>query len=147
MSGAEPSNDTLAALFEILKSFNKTGAELKPETRFSEDLNFDSLVVMEFIAVVEDAFDISVPLNILPDIATIRDLARAVEKVLEDRALASDLTAAATAVVRKCDWKEVRKPLYEGYGFLSEQIQQHAIGAAVTMPVISGSVSAQGGDA
>jgi len=74
-------------------------------------------------------------------------LARAVEKVLEDRALASDLTAAATAVVRKCDWKEVRKPLYEGYGFLSEQIQQHAIGAAVTMPVISGSVSAQGGDA
>ncbi len=81
MSGAEPSSDTLAALFEILKSFNKTGAELKPETRFSEDLNFDSLVVMEFIAVVEDAFDISVPLNILPDIASIKDLARAVERI------------------------------------------------------------------
>ena len=81
MSGAEPSSDTLAALFEILKSINKTGAELKPETRFSEDLNFDSLVVMEFIAVVEDAFDISVPLNILPDIASIKDLARAVERI------------------------------------------------------------------
>lgn len=83
-SGSEPSADTLAALFEILKSFNKTGAELKPETRFSEDLNFDSLVVMEFIAVVEDAFDISVPLNILPDVATIRDLAIAVEKIVAD---------------------------------------------------------------
>jgi len=83
-TGAEPSPDTLAALFEILKSFNKTGAELAPGTRFSEDLNFDSLVVMEFIAVVEDAFDISVPLNILPDVATIGDLAVAVEKIVAE---------------------------------------------------------------
>lgn len=81
-TGAEPSPDTLAALYEILKSFNKTGAELGPGTRFSEDLNFDSLVVMEFIAVVEDDFDISVPLNLLPDIATIKDLAVAVEKIV-----------------------------------------------------------------
>jgi len=80
--GAEPSPDTLAALFEILKSFNKTGAVLSPGTRFSGDLNFDSLVVMEFISVVEDDFDISVPLNILPDIATIKDLAVAVEKIV-----------------------------------------------------------------
>ena len=83
-TGAEPSPDTLAALFEILKSFNKTGVELTPGTRFSEDLNFDSLVVMEFIAEVEDAFDISVPLNILPDVATIRDLAVAVEKIVAE---------------------------------------------------------------
>jgi len=81
-AGTEPSADTLAALFEILKTFNKTGAELSPGTRFSEDLNFDSLVVMEFVAVVEDKFDISVPLNILPDIATVRDLAVAVEKIV-----------------------------------------------------------------
>ena len=81
-TGAEPSPDTLAALFEILKSFNKTSTVLAPGIRFSEDLNFDSLVVMEFIAVVEDAFDISVPLNILPDIATIKDLAVAVEKIV-----------------------------------------------------------------
>lgn len=80
----EPSPETLSALFEILGRFNKTGAELKPETRFSEDLNFDSLVVMEFIADVEDHFDISVPLNILPDIATIKDLAVAIEKIVRE---------------------------------------------------------------
>ena len=80
--GAQPSPDTLAALFEILKAFNKTGTVLAPGTRFTEDLNFDSLVVMEFVAVVEDAFDISVPLNILPDVATINDLAVAVEKIV-----------------------------------------------------------------
>jgi len=82
--GAAPSADTLTALYEILKSFNKTGAQLAPETRFTEDLNFDSLVVMEFVAVVEDQFDISVPLNILPDIATIADLAVAVEKIVAE---------------------------------------------------------------
>ncbi len=83
-AGAAPSPDTLAALFEILKTFNKTGVELTPGTRFSEDLNFDSLVVMEFVAVVEDDFDISVPLNILPDVATIKDLALAVEKIVAE---------------------------------------------------------------
>ncbi|HCX13995.1 MAG TPA: phosphopantetheine-binding protein [Rhodospirillaceae bacterium] len=74
----------MAALIEILGPFNKTGAELKPETKFSEDLDFDSLVVMEFIAVVEDDFDISVPLNILPDIVTLNDMAVAVEKIMSD---------------------------------------------------------------
>ncbi|MEQ9448518.1 MAG: acyl carrier protein [Rhodospirillaceae bacterium] len=79
-----PSPKTLAAIFEILGPFNKTDANLNPGTRFSEDLNFDSLVVMEFIADVEDRFDISVPLNILPDIATIADLAVAIEKIVEE---------------------------------------------------------------
>ncbi len=82
----EPSPETMAALIEILGPFNKTGTELKPETRFSEDLNFDSLVVMEFIAVVEDHFDISVPLNILPDIATLHDMGVAIEKIVSDDA-------------------------------------------------------------
>ena len=85
-AGPEPSPETLAALFEILATFNKTGADLLPGTRFSEDLNFDSLVVMEFVAVVEDQFDISVPLNILPDIATVRDLAVAGEKIVAENA-------------------------------------------------------------
>ncbi len=83
-TGAEPSPETLARLYDILKAFNKTGAELKPGTRFTEDLNFDSLVVMEFVAEVEDAFDISVPLNILPDVATIKDLATAIEKIVAE---------------------------------------------------------------
>ena len=86
IGSGEPSPETTAALYEILGPFNKTGAELKPGTRFSEDLNFDSLVVMEFIAVVEDHFDISVPLNILPDIATITDLAIAIEKIVSEEA-------------------------------------------------------------
>ena len=83
-ASTEPSPETVATLVKILTAFNKTGTELKPETRFTEDLNFDSLVVMEFVAVVEDEFDISVPLNILPDVATVKDLALAIEKILKD---------------------------------------------------------------
>jgi acyl carrier protein len=77
------SPETFAALLELLAPFNKTGVDLKPETRFSEDLNFDSLVVMEFVATVEDHFDISVPMNLLPDITTIAQLAVAVEKIVK----------------------------------------------------------------
>jgi acyl carrier protein len=79
-----PSPETFATLYELIGGFNKTGAALAPETRFSEDLNFDSLVVMEFVAEVEDRFDVSVPLNLLPDIATIADFAAALEKLLAD---------------------------------------------------------------
>ena len=85
MTAASPgSGETLQVVLELLAPFNKRGVDLTPGTRFSEDLNFDSLVVMEFIAVVEDAFDISVPLNILPDVATIRELALAVEKIVAE---------------------------------------------------------------
>ena len=74
--------ETFAVLYELIGQFNKAGVPLSPETRFAEDLNFDSLVVMEFVAAVEDRFDISVPLNILPDIATIADFEAALNKLL-----------------------------------------------------------------
>ena len=77
--GTEP--NVTARLIAILGRFNKTAAALTSATRFSEDLNFDSLVVMEFVAEVEDAFDISIPLNILPDIATVQDLADAIRRI------------------------------------------------------------------
>ncbi len=82
MTAASPgSGETLHVVLELLAPFNKRGVDLTPGTRFSEDLNFDSLVVMEFVASVEDRFDISVPMNLLPDIATIRQLADAVDKI------------------------------------------------------------------
>ena len=86
VAGAGPQSltETFAVLYELIGQFNKAGVALSPETRFAEDLNFDSLVVMEFVAAVEDRFDISVPLNILPDIATVADFAAALRKILAD---------------------------------------------------------------
>ena len=44
-------------------------------------------------------------------------LAAAVIKVLQQPSLAASLTDAARAIVRASDWKEVRKRLFESYGF------------------------------
>jgi acyl carrier protein len=85
---AEPSDgasqDVRAAVLEVLTPFNKTGATLTDDTRFTEDLNFDSLLVMEFIAALEDRLDISVPLNILPDIETVGQLVTATEQIVRE---------------------------------------------------------------
>ena len=40
-----------------------------------------SLQVMELIEQIEDHFDMSIPLNILPDIRTVHDLATQLEKL------------------------------------------------------------------
>ena len=39
------------------------------------DLGLDSVKVMEILEILEDSFDISIPINILPGISTINDLA------------------------------------------------------------------------
>ncbi|VAW73131.1 hypothetical protein MNBD_GAMMA14-2705, partial [hydrothermal vent metagenome] len=45
------------------------------------ELGLTSLQVMELIEQLEDHFDMSIPLNILPDIRTVHDLALALEKL------------------------------------------------------------------
>jgi acyl carrier protein len=82
VAAGEAPSKIVARLIPILGPFNKTSTHLSAATRFTEDLNFDSLIVMEFVAAVEDAFDISVPLNILPDVATVGELATAIKKII-----------------------------------------------------------------
>ena len=48
---------------------------LGADTDLIADIGLSSLQVMELIERLEDHFDISIPLNILPDITTIGDLA------------------------------------------------------------------------
>lgn len=85
---AEPSDgasqDVRVAVLEVLQTFNKTDVTLEDGTRFTEDLNFDSLLVMEFIAALEDRLDISVPLNVLPDIETVGQLVVATTEIVRE---------------------------------------------------------------
>jgi acyl carrier protein len=46
------------------------------------DLEFDSLKVMSLVERVEDRFDLSIPLNILPDVRTVRDFTVQLQKLL-----------------------------------------------------------------
>ncbi len=58
------------------------GIGIQEETDFVIDLGFDSLKVMKLVEQVEDHYDISIPLNILPDVRTIKDFVLQLEKLV-----------------------------------------------------------------
>ncbi|MEZ5573551.1 MAG: phosphopantetheine-binding protein [Halioglobus sp.] len=68
-------------LYTALESQNKKQLVLSENTALVADIGLSSLEVMEFIEKIEDHFDISIPLNILPDVNTIGDLARKVREL------------------------------------------------------------------
>jgi acyl carrier protein len=71
--------ETLNFLCDALVDQNKKAIELSEETALVADIGLSSLEVMEFIEKIEDHFDISIPLNILPDVNTLGDLATKVQ--------------------------------------------------------------------
>ena len=70
--------ETYAKIVQLIEPFNKKGAEIGPVTRFAQDLEWDSLTVMDFVASVEDEFDILISMNRAAEIETIDQLVDAV---------------------------------------------------------------------
>lgn len=73
--------ETLNFLYSALAIPNKKSITLTEDTALVADVGLSSLEVMEFIEKIEDHFDISIPLNILPDVNTIGDLAKKVQEL------------------------------------------------------------------
>ena len=71
----------LQQICEILKPFVPDGQDIKVETDLVADLGLDSLKVMKILETVEDTFDISIPLNILPDVRTVEDFVLQIQKL------------------------------------------------------------------
>lgn len=65
----------------LIKPFNKKNIPLGKDTIFSIDLELDSLTVMDLLSEIEDEFDITVPLNLLPDLETIGQFTKAIQKL------------------------------------------------------------------
>lgn len=74
----------LAELSEELASFTKGRVAISEDTELLGDLNLDSLQVMDLLLYIEDRFDISIPVSILPDVKTVKDLALQVENLARD---------------------------------------------------------------
>lgn len=76
-----------AEIFEevkaLLKQFDKIPEDIGEETELVNDLGLDSLLVMELVQEVEDAYDISFPLNDLSGIRTVRDFVLRIKQELE----------------------------------------------------------------
>jgi acyl carrier protein len=71
----------LKQIYELLDPLVEEGVELREEADFVADLGFDSLKVMKLLEKVEDHYDISIPLNILPDIQTVKDFVLQLQKL------------------------------------------------------------------
>jgi len=78
--GTEASNEDsiLAEIINTLLPFKKSDAPITAETSIAGDLNLDSLAVMDLLMVLEDKFDVLIPQNLLPEIVTVGQLAKAV---------------------------------------------------------------------
>jgi len=76
--------DILNQLFEIIKPSVKDGRQLEEDTDLVADLGLDSLKVMTLVEEVEDEFDISIPLNILANVRTIKDFALQLQQLTEE---------------------------------------------------------------
>ncbi len=75
-------NAVLNRLYEILADYIKDG-DLEESSKLVDEFGMTSLQVMEMIADIEDVFDISIPLNIVPNIVTVADLAREVAALID----------------------------------------------------------------
>ena len=73
--------ETFAKVAQLIEPFNKKEVELGDSTTFAGDLEWDSLIVMDFVASVEDEFDILITMNMQAEIETVGQLVDAVGKL------------------------------------------------------------------
>jgi acyl carrier protein len=65
----------------LIEPFNKKGVDITEATTFANDLEFDSLTVMDFVAEIEDEFDIIISMNQQAEIENFGQLIDAVTKL------------------------------------------------------------------
>lgn len=73
--------DTDTRIRSLIEPFNKKGVEITDATTFAGDLEFDSLTVMDFVAEIEDAFDVIISMNQQAEIENYGQLVDAVHKL------------------------------------------------------------------
>jgi acyl carrier protein len=76
--------EILTELLAIISALAPNAGTLEEETELVGNLGLDSMKVMNLLQEVEDRFDISIPLNVLPDVRTVGDLARKIQLLLKD---------------------------------------------------------------
>ena len=74
-------DETLNITTEILKKHVDGERAIRPNDHIQNDLGLDSLGVMELVADVEDRFSVTIPNDMLSDISTVDDIAKALVKL------------------------------------------------------------------
>ena len=67
----------------IAEEMNLNVEDVKPESRFVEDLAADSLDVIQIVLKLEEEFDIEIPDDAVEQISTVQDAVDQIKKVVE----------------------------------------------------------------
>jgi acyl carrier protein len=73
--------ETDTRIRSLIEPFNKKGVAIEDASTFAGDLEFDSLTVMDFVAAIEDEFDIIISMNQQAEIENYGQLVDAVVKL------------------------------------------------------------------
>jgi acyl carrier protein len=74
-----------ARTLDLIEPFNKNGVAVTDATRFAQDLEWDSLTVLDFVANVEDEFDVIITMNMQAEIETVGQLVEALQRLTASR--------------------------------------------------------------
>jgi acyl carrier protein len=79
-------DETLQITTDILKKHVPEGGArtIRPNDHIQNDLGLDSLGVMELVADIEERFAVTIPNDVLSDISTVEDVAKALVKLKEE---------------------------------------------------------------
>lgn len=75
---------TYTTVVEIIEPLNRKHIAVTEGTRFASDLEWDSLTVLDFVADIEDAFDVIITMNMQAEIETVGQLVDALQR-LQDK--------------------------------------------------------------
>jgi acyl carrier protein len=77
-------DDIATSVMALIEPFNKKGIEVTEATRFAQDLEWDSLTVLDFVANIEDEFDILITMNQQAEIESVGQLIDSVSQLKAD---------------------------------------------------------------
>ena len=82
MSDRQQSYDKV---LDLIEPFNKKDVPVTEATRFAQDLEWDSLTVLDFVANIEDEFDVIISMNMQAEIETVGQLVDALQRLQEKK--------------------------------------------------------------
>jgi acyl carrier protein len=77
--------ETYAKVVALIEPFNKKDVAITEATRFAQDLEWDSLTVLDYVANVEDEFDVVITMNMQAEIETVGQLVDALQRLTADK--------------------------------------------------------------
>ena len=78
-------DENAAKIQALIEPFNKKGVAVTEATRFAQDLEWDSLTVLDFVANIEDEFDVLISMNMQAEIETVGQLVDALIRLTAAR--------------------------------------------------------------